>query len=905
MKTDAFVSVTCLDELLALYGEKFIYAAYFNVLGRAPDAEGLRYYAARLRSGIGKMEILYQLYRSDEVKQHATKICDLHKKMRQYHWLRMPLIGTLIRLAYPGHQKQSTQAVQRMEMILQALDMRVQEKLDGLDSNVRSLHSLVGSRANQVAASNSQLAPAAPLPVNPTAAAIRPDYGVDTEWYLQQYPEVAGMNMSPQEHFETRGRFEGRHPRFDAEWYLQQYPDVAAGGEDPRAHFDRVGKLEGRHPGFDPIWYQTEYPDVVALNIDPIEHFLKHGNAEGRFPAFDRTFYLERYPDVRLSGGDPLEHYCAFGKHEGRHPTRTPASERNNYAKWIRLYDTLTDDKRKLLRTRSKTFAKRPLISFVMPVYNPNVEWLQEAIESIQAQLYEHWELCIADDASPNPEVAKLLKKMAAADKRIKLVIREKNGHISAASNSALEVSTGEWIALIDHDDLIPEHALYYVVEAINKDPACRMIYSDEDKINETNERCEPYFKCDWNPDLFYSQNMFSHLGVYHADLIREVEGFRVGLEGSQDYDLALRCIERISPAQVHHIPRVLYHWRVHAESTAKSGDAKPYAVIAGERALKEHFERIGVAATTKSFAHGYRTTYALPENLPLVTLIIPTRNGLALLKQCVDSILNKTSYPNYEVLIMDNGSDEPATLKYLDALKKHAKVRVIRDDSPFNYSKLNNDAVKAARGAVVGLLNNDVEVVNADWLTEMVSHAMRPEVGAVGARLWYPDDTLQHGGVIIGIGGVANHAHKHFKKNDVGYFGRAVLTQSLSAVTAACLIIRKDVYQEVGGLNEKDLHVAFNDVDFCLRVRDAGYRNIWTPYAELYHHESATRGMEDTPVKKARFEKEVLYMKKFWGDSLNYDPAYSPNLTFELEDFSFAWPPRINGADGLPLVNL
>lgn len=883
MKTDALFSVTCLDELLALYGEQFIYASYFNVLGRAPDADGLRYYMARLRSGIGKMEILYQLYRSDEVKPKAIKVRDLHKKMRQYHWLRMPLIGPLIRLATPYHQDQSTHLAQRMEMILQAFDIRVQEKMDGLNSTMRNIQALIESRASAV---------------------LPPHQDFDAEWYLQQYPDVAEMGVSPQEHFETRGRHEGRHPRFDAEWYLQQYPDVAASGEDPRAHFDRVGKLEGRHPGFDPVWYRTEYPDIAASNIDPVEHFLKYGKAEGRAPAFDRAFYLERYPDVRLSGADPLEHYFAFGKRERRHATRSQASERQNYAKWIGLYDTLTDDNRKFLRGRSKAFAKRPLISFVMPVYNPNVQWLQQAIESVQAQLYEHWELCIADDASTNPEVAKLLKKLAAKDKRIKLTLREKNGHISAASNSALELATGEWIALIDHDDLISEHALYHVVDAINEHPECRMIYSDEDKIDEENRRCDPYFKCDWNPDLFYSQNMFCHLGVYHADLVREVKGFRVGLEGSQDYDLALRCIERISPAQVHHIPKVLYHWRVHAESTASSGDAKPYAVIAGERALNEHFERTGVAATTNFSVYGYRTTYALPDTLPLVTLIIPTRNGLALLKQCVDSILEKTKYSHYEILIMDNGSDDPATLQYLSTVQKRTNVRVIRDDSPFNYSKLNNDAVKAARGTVVGLLNNDVEVVNGEWLTEMVSHALRPEVGAVGARLWYPDDTLQHGGVIIGIGGVAGHAHKHFKKNDAGYFSRAMLTQALSAVTAACLIIRKEVYQSVGGLNEKDLHVAFNDVDFCLRVRDAGYRNIWTPYAELYHHESATRGMEDTPAKKARFEKEVLYMQKFWGESLKYDPAYSPNLTIEHEDFSLAWPPRIKDTDGLPVAN-
>jgi O-antigen biosynthesis protein len=568
------------------------------------------------------------------------------------------------------------------------------------------------------------------------------------------------------------------------------------------------------------------------------------------------------------------------------------------YPGWIKKFDTLTDDDSKQMRRNMQTFAHQPLVSIVMPVYNPAPEWLEQAIASVQSQIYTNWELCIADDASTDPSVRIVLDRWMQTDPRIKVIFRAQNGHISAASNCALALAQGEWVALLDHDDWLAEDALYWVVDAINQNPLCQLIYSDEDKIDETGVRSDPYFKCAWNQDLFYSQNMFSHLGVYKTSLVRAVGGFREGLEGSQDYDLALRCIEQLPSGQlapqIQHIPRVLYHWRIHADSTAHNIEAKPYAMVAGERAINEHLARLGVAARAKSVGYGYRVRYQLPAQLPLVSLIIPTRNGLKLLQQCVESILAKTTYANYEIIVMDNGSDDRTTLFYLDELALKPNVRVVRDARPFNYSQLNNAAVKLARGSVVGLINNDIEVISPDWLTEMVSHALRPEVGAVGARLWYSDDTLQHAGVVLGIHGVAGHVHRFLPRGNVGYCGRAALIQSFSAVTGACLVVRKALYEEVGGLNEVELQVACNDIDFCLRLREAGYRNIYTPYAELYHHESASRGFDDTPEKQARSAKEVAYMQQRWGDLLLNDPAYSPNLTLDAEDFSLAWPPRV-----------
>ncbi|MGZ5053641.1 MAG: glycosyltransferase [Methylobacter sp.] len=567
---------------------------------------------------------------------------------------------------------------------------------------------------------------------------------------------------------------------------------------------------------------------------------------------------------------------------------------RNDYAEWVRRYDTLTDNTRAAMRLSIDAFDNKPVISVIMPTYNPKSEWLIEAIESVRKQIYTHWELCIADDASTNKSIRPILERYAKEDSRIKIVFREKNGHISEASNSALELANGTWLALLDHDDLLPEHALFWVADAINKNPDVRLIYSDEDKIDEAGKRFGPYFKCDWNLDLFYSHNLYSHLGAYQASLVSDIGGFRKGFEGSQDYDLALRCIERVNRSAIYHIPRVLYHWRVHAESTALKADAKPYAMIAGERAINDHFQRLGISAKATLVGHGYRVQYALPKLLPMVSLIIPTRNAYQLIYQCIESIRNKTTYQNYEILIVDNGSDDSKTLKYFKSLESDPQIRILRDDGPFNYSALNNAAVKEAKGELIGLINNDIEVISPDWLSEMVSQALRNEVGAVGARLWYPDNTLQHGGLLLGVGGIANSSHRKFARNQPDYFSRSNLIQSFSAVTAACLVIKKSIYEEIGGLNEIDLQVAFNDVDFCLRVRESGYCNIWTPYAELYHHESATRGFEDNPEKQIRFAKEVEYMKQRWGDLLLNDPAYSPNLSLNEEDFSLAWPPRV-----------
>jgi glycosyltransferase involved in cell wall biosynthesis len=559
------------------------------------------------------------------------------------------------------------------------------------------------------------------------------------------------------------------------------------------------------------------------------------------------------------------------------------------YEDWIKQHDF--DEKRdaEAVSAAVEALAAKPRISVVMPVYNTPENLLDEAIASVAHQIYPNWELCIADDCSTAPHVRPILERWSASDPRIRTAFREENGHISHATNSAFELVTGEWVAMLDHDDLLRPHSLAEIAFEIARYPDAEIIYSDEDKLAEGGQRYEPYFKPDFSRELFRSQNYLNHLTVHRAENIRAVGGWRPGFEGSQDYDINLRILERIDMANIRHIPKVLYHWRAAEGSTAAAGSEKSYAHAAGRRALEEHVERMALPATVgdapdTSF---YRLRFNVPEPEPLVSLIIPTRDKVELLSGCIRSIREKTTYGNYEIVVVDNGSVEPETLAYFEKLKKEKAARVLTYKKPFNYSAINNFAVKKAKGSIVGLINNDVEVISPDWLTEMVSWVVQPDVGCVGAKLYYADDTIQHAGVILGIGGVAGHSHKLFPRSSPGYFGRLKLTQNLSAVTGACLVVRKEVYEEVGGLNGRDLTVAFNDVDFCLKVREAGYKNVWTPFAELYHLESKSRGEEDSPEKVNRFNNEVVYMIGKWDALLQNDPFYSLNLTTSREDFS------------------
>lgn len=564
------------------------------------------------------------------------------------------------------------------------------------------------------------------------------------------------------------------------------------------------------------------------------------------------------------------------------------------YRVWIKRHDTLTTDDRQRIVGHIEALAYRPIISVLMPVYNPPAGFLEKAIASVRAQLYPEWELCIVDDASTQANVRAILERVEKEDSRIRVVFCTANGHISAASNRALGMASGEFVALLDHDDELAEHALYHIAVALNRKRDMDILYSDEDKISAKGRRFGHYFKPDWNPDLFLSQNMINHLGVYRREIALAIGGFREGYEGSQDWDFALRFIERIPADHIVHIPRVLYHWRSSQGSTSIAVGVKNYAADAGRRSVLDYWQRQGIAATVSVDDCGHCTTHLpLPASPPLVSILICTRNRKDLLHQCVEGIENLTDYRNRELIIVDNGSDDAETLHYLDGLRESGVARVLRHSAPFNFSVLNNLAARHASGSLLCLMNNDVAPIQKNWLAEMVAHAMRPEIGVVGAKLYYPNGSIQHAGVILN-GLAAEHIHLGYPENAGGYGYRARLAQNFSAVTAACCLVRKTVWDEVGGMDES-LAVAFNDIDFCLRVRERGYRNLWLPQAKLYHYESASRGNEDTPEKQARFAKETQLLRHRWECLIADDPAWNPNLVTSRARICLASPPRIN----------
>lgn len=578
-----------------------------------------------------------------------------------------------------------------------------------------------------------------------------------------------------------------------------------------------------------------------------------------------------------------------------------------NYHVWAEYYDTRGAVDEAAIKAHCTRLKLTPKISIVMPVWNTPAAYLRAAIESVLAQIYPHWELCIADDASTKPHVGAVLREFAARDTRVKVVTLAQNERIARASNAALTLATGEFIALLDHDDLLANHALYLIAVEVNAHPDAAILYSDEDKIDEDGVRSDHFFKPDWDPERFYAQNYINHLGVYRASLVKALGGFREGFEGSQDYDLALRVIAQTKPERIRHIPFVLYHWRIFPGAATFSTMQRGPATEAARRALRRHFADTGEEAEVVEggipFTHRIRRP--LPAMPPRVSLIVPTRDRIDLLKPCVDGLLHQTDYPDIEVIVVDNGSTEPETLDYLAEIGALPNVRILRIDAPFNFSAINNSAARFSTGEILGLINNDLLVIEPGWLREMVAQLVPEDVAAAGAKLYYGNDTIQHAGVVLGIGGVAGHMEKHVARKSWGYANQLGITRCVSAATGACLLIKRGVFDAVGGLDEVNLTVAFNDVDLCLKIRAAGHRIVWTPYAELYHLESASRGYDTVdPVKNERFEREKHYMLARWGAVLEEDPYFNPNFTLTSEDIVYACPPRVSrpwieGGDG------
>lgn len=557
------------------------------------------------------------------------------------------------------------------------------------------------------------------------------------------------------------------------------------------------------------------------------------------------------------------------------------------YKRWL-IINTPSKQQLNEFKIKSKDLKYRPKISIILPVYDPPEDYFKKAIESVINQVYTNWELCMSDDVSPNENIRTIIKQYAEKDERIRYVFREKNGHISAASNSAIEISTGEFIALLDHDDLLTPDALYENVLALNKNPDIDFIYSDEDKIDENGMLSDPHFKPDWCPNNLQSRNYICHFSVIKSSLVKEVGGFRLGYEGSQDFDLFLRITEKTN--KIHHIPKILYHWRMHKASTAQNIESKPYTINAGIKALEDSLIRKNLTGKVSQIAAlpgYYQIRYDIKEKKK-VSIIIPSKNLADITEVCINSIFKFTSYPDYEIILINNNSDEDSFFNMVKRWeeKEPNRFRCINDNGNFNFSRLMNTAAKECSGDYLLLLNNDTEVTHADWMTAMVEYAQLENTGVVGVKLLYHNDTVQHAGVIIGMGGVAGHAFTAQSTDASGYFWYIQSPSNFSALTAACLMVTKEKFDLVGGFNE-ELSIEYNDIDFCLKLREKGFDNIYLPHVTLYHYESISRGHPHRSKESYnKHIKEVGIFKSKWQKYIDHDPCYSPHLSLLFSDF-------------------
>ena len=550
-----------------------------------------------------------------------------------------------------------------------------------------------------------------------------------------------------------------------------------------------------------------------------------------------------------------------------------------DYNEWCQSHDVTQDE---LEKQRKTHFNYQPKMSLVVATFNTPIPFLKEMIDTVVNQSYTNWELCIAD-GSTNSCVKEYVVNNYAKESRIKMVSLPENYGIAGNMNEAIKIATGDFIGLYDHDDVLTLDALYEFVQLLNEHPNAEIIYSDEDKIDSKwTKRFEPHFKTDFNIDLLCTNNYICHLLFVKKSLIDQVGLLRSEYDGAQDHDFILRCSENTDPVNIYHIPRVLYHWRIHENSTAGNPESKMYAFDAGVKAVQHHYDRIGISAKV---SHGkvlgfYQAEFILDTH-PMVSIIIPNKDHIDDLDRCLQSIYNKSTYDNYEIVIVENNSKEKETFEYYENINKD-NVHVVYWDGEFNYSAINNFGVQYTTGEYLLLLNNDTEVINPKWIEEMLGYCTREDVGIVGAKLYYPDDTIQHAGVVIGLGGIAGHIFAGYQRDDYGYFGHLFCAMDYSAVTAACLMVKRSVYEEVNGLDPK-YQVAFNDVDFCLKVREKGYLVVYNPKVELYHFESKSRGFENTASKVERFSNEITTFYNRWKKILQEgDPFYNRNLTLE-----------------------
>ena len=603
-------------------------------------------------------------------------------------------------------------------------------------------------------------------------------------------------------------------------------------------------------------------------------------------------FFKKLSPYMIQKGLLYLKHYGPrefwIRLHERFEPEEIP------YGPWYAAY---VPDQTVLDKQRKKKFAYAPLISVVVPAYRTPELFLRQMIDSLEAQTYEDWELCIANGSPEDQSMRKVLEEYSSRDRRVRWQELTENKGIAENTNAAFAMAKGEFVGLLDHDDLLAPNALYEVVNALNQHEHGDAVYTDEDKVTaELDEHFQPHLKPDFNIDLLRSNNYICHFFVVRRQLVEEVGGFRREFDGAQDYDFIFRCVEKAR--EVVHVPEILYHWRTHKASTADNPASKMYAFEAGKRAIEAHLERTGVKGTVSHTPDlgFYRVKYPV-QGHPLVSIIIPNKDEKETLEKCLESIKKNTLYDNYEIIIIENNSSEQQTFDYYKTLEGNDRIKVVTYEGDFNYSRINNYGAKFAAGEYLLLLNNDTQVITMNWMENMLMYAQRPEVGAVGAKLYYGDLTIQHAGIVIGLGAHRTAGHTHYKINhdNLGYMGRLCYAQNVSAVTGACLMVRKSLYEELGGLDES-FKVALNDVDFCLRLREQGYLNVFTPFAELYHYESASRGSDIEDAAKAqRYNEEAEHFRTKWKEVIDRgDPYYNPNFSLNYSDYSLKTPDEI-----------
>lgn len=630
--------------------------------------------------------------------------------------------------------------------------------------------------------------------------------------------------------------------------------------------------------------YQGSAPEKIRVRFEDSSRYVDETVTLLPSPA------MKGYAFAKKAGKKVLVYYQQFGVKATvlRAFDKLTGRETLSYKAWFKRQ---TPTKEALKAQREREFAYTPQISIVVPLYRTPETYLTELIESVKKQTYGNWELCLSDGSGEDSPIAGLLARYEAEEDRIKVVSHKEPLKISENTNAALEIASGDFIAFADHDDLLAPNALYECVNLLNNEPSTEMIYTDEDKVDMSGkEHFMPHFKSDFNIDLLCSVNYICHLLVVKREVFEAAGMLDPEFDGAQDYDFILRCVEKTS--EIRHIPKVLYHWRAHKDSTAENLGSKDYAFEAGRKAIQAHYDRTGIPAEARKMQindlYFYRSKYRLTES-PLVSVIIPNKDHTADLDKCIRSLEEKNAYKNIEYIIVENNSEEKETFAYYEELEKRCpRAKVLYwEEKRFNFPAINNFGAKHASGEYLLFLNNDTEIMNEDSIEELLGYCMRKDVGAVGARLYYEDGTIQHAGVIVGLGGVAGHAFPAYPHDAVGYFGRIVMAQDYSAVTAACIMVKKSVFEETGGFDE-GFAVAFNDIDLCLKIREKGWLIVYNPYAELSHYESKSRGYEDTEEKVKRFNSEIdLFLKKWKGFLEQGDPYYNPNLTLSRGDFS------------------